>query len=169
MAQTRSELRLASALADTDRLTGTVWRRYALTATTDTHLTPVRLTATTGRIGLWVVCLSEQAHGSAVTAAGSMAVDSMAAEDSTVVAATTAAVDSMAGQVLWAAVAWRSIIAARQRVAASLTALADLRVALVVVSRVVRAAGLHEEPAAAFTAAADTDKLIEANSDRPKR
>ena len=37
----------------------------------------------------------------------------------------------------------------------------DLRVALVVASRVVRAAGSHEERAAAFTAAVDTGKQTE--------
>jgi hypothetical protein len=45
----------------------------------------------------------------------------------------------------------------------------DLRVALVVASRVVRAADSHEERAAAFTAAVDTGNQPEANSDRSER
>src|ERR1035437_3640254 len=75
-------------------------RRYALTATTDIHHTPVRLTATTGLTGLSVECSWAPGRGmgditpgsagvGAITAAAAMVLDITVAEARATVAATT--------------------------------------------------------------------------------
>ena len=63
-------------------------RRYALTATTDIHLTRVRLTATTDLVGLPVECSSAPGRGTTDTGAGAAGVQAITDAQGMVVAIT---------------------------------------------------------------------------------